>query len=81
MAFHHIIQLNKLHTETDIRFVASIQTHSIMPGHTGKIAKFQAFNLFKEMFGQTFEHVQHIILLNKRHLTVNLRKLRLTVCS
>ena len=81
MTLHHIVQLNKFHTEAYVGFVASIETHGILPGHSREVAKFQTFNLLEKVFGQTFKHIEHIFLFHKRHLTINLRELGLTVCT
>ncbi len=79
LAFSHVIQLNKLHTESNIRLVAAIETHCIVPRHTRELVEFQALHLLEKMFGQTFKSLQNILLLYKRHFAVDLREFRLTV--
>ena len=74
-----IHQLYKLHTETEIGLIRTKTTHGLMPSHTLKWREFYTTYLFKQMTSHILEELKYIFLLYKRHLTVNLCKLRLTV--
>ena len=78
-AFGHIVQLHKLHTETDIRLVAAIAAHSVVPRDARKLVERQSFHFLEEVLSQPLKSLQHILLLHERHLAVDLRKLRLAV--
>ena len=79
MTFRHVVEFNKLHSETDIRLVRTIIFHCVLPSNSWKIAEFDAFDGLEQMFCQALEHVDDIFLLNKRHLAVDLSELWLTV--
>ena len=70
------------HAETDVRLVVTILPHGIFPGHAfHHICVINAFDIFENSFYQSFKHVQNVFLFYKRHFTVDLRKLRLSVGS
>ena len=77
--FQHIHQFDELHTEAQVGLIATEATHSLMPRHTLQLRQLDATNLLEQMTGQILEDVEHILLIGKRHLTVNLRELRLAV--
>ena len=70
----------QLHLETDIRLVAAVIVHRLIPGNTRDgTLDIKTVNRLEQARHHTLEHVQHILLLDETHLAVNLRKLRLTV--
>jgi len=80
MAFHDVHQLDELHAETQIRFIATILFHSILPSHTHKrLLELDTTDYLKQMFRHALEHIQDILLLHEAHLTVDLRELRLAI--
>ena len=79
LTFDHIVEFHELHPETNVGFVGAVVFHGIVPCHARELIKFKTFHLFEEVFGQTLEGVEHILLLHKRHLAVDLRELGLTV--
>ena len=81
VAFQHVHQLNKAHIETGVRFVGTIIFHSVGPRHTRQFRKVDAFQCLEKVAAHSFEHLENVLLLNKRHLTVDLSELRLTVCT
>ena len=82
MTLDQIGQLNELHAETDIRFVGTVQTHSVVPGHAGKrIGKVNILNILEYMLYESFEHPDDILLLHKAHLAVYLSELGLAVST
>ena len=78
-AFQHIHQLNELHTETQVGLIGAKAAHGLVPGHSLQLGQFYATNLLEQMACEVFEDFKHVLLVSKRHLAVNLRKLRLTV--
>ena len=79
MAFDHIVHLDKLHAEADIGLVGAIEPHGIVPCHARELVEMQPLHLGEEVLGKAFEHLQHILLLDKRHLAVYLCELGLPV--
>lgn len=79
MALEHIHKLDKTHVETSIRLIRAIILHSIMPSHARKHRKVNALDLLEKMASHALKHLEDILLLNERHLTVDLSELRLTV--
>ena len=82
MSLHDIHQFDELHIETQIRLVASVIFHGVMPTDTReRLFYIDATNHLKQMLGHSFENIQHIFLFHKTHFTVDLCKFRLTVCT
>ena len=80
IALHNIHQLDKLHTEAQIRFVATIIFHSILPSHTQeRLFYLYTANCLEQMFRHSLKSLDDIFLFYKTHLAINLRKLRLAV--
>ena len=80
-AFYDFGNILQLHTETDIRFVRTETIHSFLPGHTLERQLYIHTNLFENVFQETFIDINDIIHINERKLHIDLRELRLTVCS
>ena len=80
MTLHDVHEFNELHLETCIRFVAAIVFHCIVPCHTWELTlELNATDCLEQMLCHTLEERNHILLLNKTHLAVNLCKLGLAV--
>ena len=80
VAFHHIHQLHERHTETQIRLVATVILHGVLPSHPAqRLFHLYATQGLEEVFDQALKQVQDVLLLHETHLTVNLRELRLTI--
>ena len=79
VTFRHVVELDKLHSETDIRLVRAVIFHCVLPSNSWKIAEFYTFDGLEQMFCQALEHVDDIFLFDERHLAVDLSELRLTV--
>ena len=73
------MQLDKLHLKACIGLVAAVILHRICPCHTRQFRQVNIKNRLEQVSGQAFEHIEDILLLNKRHLAIYLRELRLTV--
>ena len=74
-----IRELLNHHTKTKIGFVVTIFLERLGKGHSWKIDNVEPFHLFENIFRQSFEHVQHILLVNIGHFAVDLGEFRLTV--
>ena len=82
MALHDIHELNELHLETCIGLVATIIFHCIVPCHAWELTlELNATDCLEQVLCHTLEERDHILLLNKAHLAVNLCKLGLTVST
>ncbi|CDB09896.1 putative uncharacterized protein [Bacteroides sp. CAG:633] len=80
VSFHNVHQFDELHAKAQVGFIATIVLHGIGPRHTQeRFSQFHTTQFLEQIFGHAFEQFDNIVLLNKRHFTVNLCKLRLTV--
>ena len=79
MTLDHVGNLLEGHAEAQVGLVATVEAHGIVPGHAGEFVELDALHLLEEMLGEAFEHVEHILLMYKAHLAVDLRELRLTI--
>ena len=80
MAFHDVHQFHKLHTEAQIGFVATIIFHGIRPRHPlERFCQLNTTNFLEKVLCHTFKELDYIVLLYKRHFTVDLCKFRLAV--
>ena len=79
--FEHVHQFNKLHAETHVGLVGTETTHGFAPrqAQEGGIAQVVSADFLKEMFGHLFKERDDVVLLNERHLAVDLRELRLAI--
>ncbi len=69
-----------IEVETPI-LIATEATHSFVPCHALQWRKLNATYLLKQVAGHILEELQYILLINKRHLAVDLSELRLTVST
>ena len=76
-----LLELYKLHTETQIGLITTEALHSLMPCHLLKLRQLYASNLAEEMTSHFLEEVDNVILIDETHLSVYLCKLWLTVCT
>ena len=82
MSLHDVHQLDELHAETQVRLIASVIFHGIVPGHTREgFLYLDTTNGLEQVFGHSFENIQHIFLFHEAHLAVDLCKFRLAVCA
>ena len=80
VTFHNVHQLHELHTEAQVGLVAAIVLHGLGPRHTQeRLRQLHAADGLEEVFRHAFEEVDNIVLLDERHLTVDLRELWLTI--
>ena len=80
MSFHDVHQFDKLHIETQVRLVASVIFHGVMPSHTRESFFYiDTTNHLEQMLGHSFENVQHVFLFHKAHFAVDLCKFGLAV--
>ena len=77
--FGDIAQFDELHTETDVGFVAAVEAHGVVPGDAGELVEVEPFDLVEEVFCQTFEGLEDILLMDEGHLAVDLCELGLAV--
>ena len=80
-AFEHVHQFHELHTETHVGFVATEAAHGFVPGHAeeGGVAQIVVAHLLEEVFRESLEGVDDVVLLDVGHFAVNLREFRLAV--
>ena len=81
MTFEYVHKFYETHFEASIRFVRTIIFHSIVPSHTRECVEFDTFDSTEEVTTHAFEHLDNILLFNKTHFAVDLRKFRLTVST
>ena len=72
-------QLDELHAETQIGFVGTETLHGLMPGHLLELGELDTTYFTEQMTCHLLKQVDDIFLVDKRHLTVDLRELRLPV--
>ena len=75
----YIMQFDELHLKARIRLVAAVVLHRVCPSHTRQFRQVDVQNALKQVSRQTLEHIEDILLFDKRHLAVYLCELRLTV--
>ena len=75
----HVHQFHKFHTETQVRLVATVAAHGIVPSHLFKFWNFHATDFLKQVASHRFKHFKHVFLIHETHFAVDLSKLRLTV--
>ena len=73
-------QIHDRKAEPQIRLIASIPVHRLLPGQTGKrLLELDAQRLPKQMLKHFFQVLQDVLLVNKGKLHVHLGKFRLAV--
>ena len=78
-ALEVVHELHKLHAEAQVGLVAAEAAHGLVPGHPLQFRTLHASHLAEEHAGHLLKQLEHILLVHKRHLAVDLRKLRLAV--
>ncbi len=79
LAFGDVVELDELHTEADVRLVGAKAAHGVMPCDTRESVEIESLDLMEEVLGEAFKGLEHILLFDERHLTVDLGEFRLTV--
>ena len=80
VSLHDVHQFDELHIETQVRLVASVIFHGIVPTDTRESFFYiDAPDHLEQMLGHSFENVQHVFLLHKAHFAVDLCKFGLAV--
>ena len=72
-------QFDKFHAETQIGLVTSEAFHSLDPCHLLQLRQFHSPDFLEEMSCHILKQVNDVILVNKAHFAIDLRKLRLPV--
>ena len=77
---HHVHKFYERHAETEVRFVASVEPHGVVPRHLTKFfGKLHAANFFEKVACHVLEDVNHVVLLYETHFAVDLREFGLAV--
>ena len=80
MSLSQLRQVSELHTETQVGLIRTVALHRLDPRHTlERLRKFDVEHLFEHIFCPTLEDLQYVLLLDERHLAVDLSELRLTI--
>ena len=75
-----LFQFLKLHAETQVGLVRAVFSHGFVPCHLPQLpGQLNAAHLFEEMPRHVLEEFDDVFLIDKRHLAVYLRELRLAV--
>ena len=70
----------ELHIEADVRLVAAVEIHSIVPAHSrNRIRNGHVQHVLEKSPHHSLEGVEHVFLLHEGHFAVYLGELRLTV--
>jgi len=73
-------QLDEGHAEADVGAVVAVEAHGLGEAHAReRLVVFDVFDLFEQVLGQPFKHVQHVFLFHERHFAVDLGELGLPV--
>ncbi len=78
--FQDLAQVGQFHRKAQIRLVGTETVHRLMPGHAAQRSRnLDIQNFLIDVFDKSLRDGHHVILRNKGHLEVDLRKLRLPV--
>ena len=81
-ALQYVHELYELHAETQVGLVATETAHSLVPCHLLQLSRqLNAAYFLEQMASHILEEVDNVVLVNERHLAVDLSKLWLTVCT
>ena len=78
---HDRIEVLDFAVKTQVGLVDSIVLDRVSVRHTDEVRQIHVEYTLENMLDHSLKHTQYIFLLDKRHLTVDLRKLRLTVST
>lgn len=68
------------HSEADVGLIRTVEFHCVGPRHTRELfGHVDAENVFEQVFGHSFEQLQHVVAIDERHLAVDLCEFGLTV--
>ena len=80
VAFGQIGQVGELHAEPQVGLVRTVLLHGLDPRHAAqRLGEFDTQHGLEHVFGPAFEDSEHVLLLDERHLAVDLREFRLAV--
>ena len=80
VAFRKVGEVGELHAEAQVGFVRTVFLHRLDPRHTAqRLSQFDAHYLPEHVLGPALENLQHVFLLDERHLAVDLCELGLAV--
>src|SRR5690606_39006483 len=75
------VQFAKLHAESNFGLDITMMTQRFGIAHTREFVHRDAVKTWQKIGWQSFKYVQDILLLDKGHFAVDLRKFRLSVCT
>ena len=78
-ATHDLGKVNELHAKADVGAVATKAIHGLFPRHALQREFVLDASGLENFLEHTFHHVDDVVLLNERHLDVDLSELRLAV--
>ena len=79
LVLKQVVEFHKAHSKAGIRFVRTIVFHSVSPCDAFHSIQFYILESLEDMFYQSFEDIENVLLFNERHLAVDLGKLGLAV--
>ena len=80
MAAGEVREVGELHAETQVGLVRAVLLHRLDPRHAAqRFGEFDAHHFAEHVLGPAFEDFEHVLLLDERHLAVDLRELGLAV--
>ena len=82
MALHKGGDFVEFHIEADVRFVAAIVIHSVVPAHSrNRVRDGHVQHILEKSPHHSLEGVEHVFLLHEGHFAVDLGEFRLAVSS
>ena len=72
-------EVDELHAEAHVGLVASVALHGLVVRHARERIDFDVEDGFEEVAHEVLKRLQHVFLLHKGHLAVNLREFRLAI--
>ncbi len=79
MALCHRTEVDEFHAEAHVGLVASVSLHGLVIRHARERIDFDVEDGFEEVAHEVLKRLQHVFLLHKGHLAVNLREFWLAV--
>ena len=81
LASKSILQFHEFHSETQVWFITTKSTHSLVPSHLFQLWQFHATDFLEQVASHFLKQIDDVVLINKTHLAVNLSELWLTVST
>lgn len=80
MALGQVGQVGELHAEAQVGFVRTVLLHRLDPRHAAqRLGELDAQYVLEHVLGPALEDLEDVLLLDERHLAVDLREFGLTV--